>query len=534
MVIHEEIENITRLREILRILLDAGFSELLERAELDQKLPFSSRLGKYRDRQPSPVRLREALEDLGPTFIKLGQALAQRPDILPDEYIDELEKLEDSVEEIDSDEIRSIIEQSLDKPVDELFRYFEDDPLASASIAQVHRAELHSGEQVAVKVMKPGVRKQVRTDLRIMERLISQAEGLSGYLQKRHITEIFHQFEAWTRNELDLRKEARNAQRLRSNLEDDDGIRIPYIHTEFSSKDVLTAEYIEGVKIDDTDELRRRDIDVQAVAEHGIDAIMKMVLRDGFFHADPHPANVFVDSQSQIAYVDFGIVGRISPRKRRYLALTLLNAADMDASGVVDSLTKIADVEDRADPEAFEREVEEILLEAEGAAISEMSFAGEFLRIVQAAARNGIILPTQFVAAGKGFVQVEGVGLTIHPGFQPQEQLRSMVQRIVIQQNRPQDVARNFMISLLENRELIEDAPSELAELLEAIKGTGQPSDTTATLELGAKKIVGAIIAAALIVSGTALLGLTNEVILQAVAAVELGFGVFLGLLLLR
>ncbi|MDY6771431.1 MAG: AarF/UbiB family protein [Candidatus Nanohaloarchaea archaeon] len=533
-MLQREIENLGRLREIIDVFLEAGFSELLERTKLDQNLPLVNRLLKHRDREPSPVRLRKALEDLGPTFIKLGQMLAQRPDIVPQEYVEELEQLEDHVAPIDGQEALRIVEESLEKEKDDIFRYFETEPVASASIAQVHRAELLDGEQVAVKVMKPGVRDQVKTDLRILNFLVNQAEFASTYLKKRHIADIFDQFEDWTQNELDLRKEAKNAKKLKKNLENDDEARIPYIYDEYTSEDVLTAEFIEAVKIDNTEELKRREIDVQAVAENGINALLKMVLRDGFFHADPHPANVLVDPDARISYVDFGIVGSISPRKRRYLALMLLNAANLDAGGVVDSLTKIAYVEDSADLEAFEDEVEDILVEMEGASIQEHSFSRAFLDIVQAAARNGIVLPTQFVAAGKGFVQVEGVGLTIYPGFKPQQQLKKMVRRIVLKQNRPQEVARNFMMSLLENRELIEDAPQQLAELIDAAKGRGKGSQAGASLALGTRKIVGAILASALIVSGTALLGLSSDLVLRLIAAGELGIGLFLGLMLLR
>ncbi|MDY6788526.1 MAG: AarF/UbiB family protein [Candidatus Nanohaloarchaea archaeon] len=501
MTFEEKIEDMKRVEEIVEEFVKQGFYHVVEHFELVEKLPFARRILKSVSKEPTPVRLRKALEKLGPTFIKLGQALAERPDLIPEEYTEELEKLEDRVEPIEAEKIVEVIEDSFGKDLNELFKEFQEEAVASASIAQVHKAKLDSGEEVAVKVMKPGVKEQIKTDLRIMEFLVKEAEFASSYLRERHIKEIFGQFKNWTLNELDLREEGRNADKFRKNLENDREVYIPEVYWEQTNEKVLTLEYLDATRITNVEELQEEGVDVKKAAENGIRAILKQILRDGFFHADPHPANILVDKDGTINYVDFGIIGKLSPKERRYTALAMLNAALLDAEGAVKALTKIAARLEDADLEKFEKDVNKVLMDIEDSAIADESFANGFMRIVNSALENGVLMPSKFVVAGKALLTVEGAGLKIHPGFQPRKELKGLIEGIVIKQNSPGSIVKDFVMNLLENRDLIDHAPEKIDDALEGMKHLGEKKEDV-SVDIDTRKISEAIVAGSLVIGG--------------------------------
>lgn len=527
-MIREEIENVERMQEILTVLVEEGFHTVLSASGLTRRLPVLKRLSRN-DQEPTPERLRKACERLGPSFIKIGQMIAQRPDVFPDEYVDELENLEEHVEPIEAEAVRDVIEDSLEAPIDDLFEEFDDEPLATASIAQVHRATLETGDEVIVKVRKPGVKEQLEVDLRLMDFLVSEAEVFSSFLKKAHITEIFEQFRDWTLKELDLTNEARHLHQLRNNTSDDEGIRVPEVHDTFTTEEVLVEEYIEGVRVDDVEALEEQGHDPGEIARNGISSVISQILRDGFYHADPHPANLKVDADGNLVFLDLGIVGRLSKDERHYLALSMLNAANLDADRTVSALLKVAMYDDSSDVDGFTADVQEILLEMEGLSIGERAFSFEYMRIAQRSVYNGIVMPTAMVSAGKALFQIEGVGLEIAPDFRPREELKPQVKKILIQENSPREALRNFGLSLYENKDLIENAPSEIAELIQVIKDTGEGTKNR-SLEIGLHELGVEVLAAALILSGTALVALAPSQFLRQVGMVEIGAGVIIGL----
>lgn len=527
-MIREEIENVERMEEILTVLVEEGFRTVLAASGLTSRLPILKRLSRN-DREPTPARLRKACERLGPSFIKIGQMIAQRPDVFPEEYVDELENLEEHVEPIEAGVVRGVIEDSLGAPIEDLFEDFDDEPLATASIAQVHRATLETGDEVIVKVRKPGVKEQLETDLRLMAFLVSEAEVFSSFLKKAHITEIYEQFRDWTRKELDLTNEARHLRMLADNTADDDGIRVPEVHDAFTTEEVLVEEYIDGVRVNDVEALQEQGHDPGEIARNGINSVIKQVLRDGFYHADPHPANLKVDQDGNLVFLDLGIVGRLSQDERHYLALSMLNAANLNADRTVSALLKVAMYDDSSDIDGFTSDVQDILMEMEGLSIGERAFSFEYMRIAQKAVYHGIVMPTAMVSAGKALFQIEGVGLEIAPDFEPRAELKPLVKRILIRQNDPRQALRNFGLSLYENKDLIENAPGELAELIQVIKDTGEGTKNR-SLEIGLHDLGVEILAAALILSGTALVALAPSPLLRQVGIVEIVAGIVIGL----
>lgn len=531
MGLRQDVDDINRMEEIVKTFLHAGFAEFVERAGLHRIVPLSDRILEDHEHDPSPVRLRKALADLGPTFIKFGQALAQRPDLLPEEYIEELEQLEDHVNEIDGEKAVQLIEDSLGDAADQI-EEIDPEPLASASIAQVHEARLASGERVAIKVRKPGVKDQIETDLHIMQHLVKEAERASRKLREMQVSEIFNQFKQWTREELDFTQEGRNADQMRENFEDNDMIVIPEVYWDLTTETVLTLEYIEGVKVENVEALEDMEIDNHALAVRLMDSLLQQLLRDGLFHGDPHPANILVRDDGAVQFLDFGIMGRLSPSQQHHMTLFMLHAAQGDPDGVVTSVKKLSRVTSDAEPEVFHKEIQNMMLQNKQARVSEGILSREFLQIVSSAANNGIILPTTMTAAGKSLMTVEGVGMKIYPEMKVHEEAESIIKRIVVHENNPTDIAKNFMVSLIENKDLIEDAPEHLAETVDRASGN-QDHPTQRAIRESANKLSHALYAVALVASGTALITATATDVVQLIGAAILGAGLVLGALYL-
>ena len=522
----DEIDNLQRVREILGKMMDAGFTEIVDRTGLREKLPFGKKFFRDGDYSPGPVRLREVFEDLGPTFIKLGQMLAQRPDIIPESYVEEMEKLEEDVEPVDTGEIKKIIEESLGRGVEEVFESFEETPEASASIAQVHKALL-DGEEVAVKVVKPGVRKTILTDLRILSILFREIEDTFSSLKKYHLEDMFDQFRNWTRNEIDLRKEAENMETVSSNFSKDRYVYIPEVCWEETSRDVLTMEFIEGARME-AGELEDAGHVPEDIAEKGIELVLDMVLRDGMFHGDPHPSNMRVDEEGRIVLFDFGIVGRIDRRTRQKLSVVLLYALEQDVDGVLRALKDIADFENVEDEEEFRRDIEKTIMKNPESRIGNNLVSMDFLEIVRKGASNGIVFPTNLVSGGKSLVQAEGLGMKICPDFKPFETVRKKIRRILIRENSPLSLGRGLAASLVENRELIENAPRHVMEVLESLKSVNKLS-LEEPINFSSKDIAVAIFGSVVLLSGSLTLSLAGNPYVRLLGLGEILAGIVIG-----
>ncbi|MFB6200212.1 MAG: ABC1 kinase family protein [Candidatus Nanohaloarchaea archaeon] len=445
----EEVEDFERLKEITQILLDEGFGFILKELGLGNKVPFHHRIKP----RGSPERLRETFEELGPTFIKFGQILAQRPDILPREYTEELEKLEDDVSSFNAEKAREIIDEDTGM---ENFTEFEEEPVAAASIAQVHRAKLKNGEEVAVKVRRPGIVNQISKDLDILKFLAKEGEKHSEKMKKLRTRKMVKQFASWTQDELDFQKERRNIERTRQNFQDEDRVKIPGAYPELSSERVLIMEFMEGVKCTEKEEMKQLEIDQKQVAKTAIELGIKQVVRDGFFHADPHPSNFLLNQEGEIILLDFGMMGEISKKKRRKIGLLFLHAVDQNVDAAMDIIKDIAYVEDDADLEELKEIVEHKIMEAKNATLAEYSISRELLDITIEAGKKGVHMPASFALIGKSLVTMEGIGLTIYPDFKMTEEYEDTAEEILRHQNNPKKLARNIFIDLLQNREAVE------------------------------------------------------------------------------
>ncbi|MDY6769957.1 MAG: AarF/ABC1/UbiB kinase family protein [Candidatus Nanohaloarchaea archaeon] len=499
-VIQRQVEDVKRLEEILTVLSEEGFGFVLGRLKLGKHVPFRERVTPTEE-VPPPERVRRTFEELGPTFIKFGQVLAQRPDIVPEEYITELEKLEDAVPAFPGEEARRIVEEELG-PIDETFAEFEDEPLAAASIAQVHRATLQDGEEVVVKVRRPGIKEQMEKDLDILQFMAREGEKHVARLKAMEAHSAVTEFARWTRNELDLRREARNAQILQSNLADEERVTVPDVYMDLTTEKVLVMEYVDGVKSNDAEALAELDIDAEEVARTAVRAGLKQTIRDGFFHADPHPSNFLISEDGQIIYLDFGMMGKLTASTRRDLGLLLLHAANEEVDAAVDVVKRMARLEEDADIEGLKEDIEESILLIRDSTLEEQSITRALFDIAVQASHRGVHMPSSLVILGKSMVTMEGIGLTIYPEFEMTEEFERITERLLFQMNSPKKLARTAMIDLLQNRDLLLRLPSQLQKLIDGVGGGRSREVVQVESPLNTKSIL----AGALILSSSLLL----------------------------
>lgn len=518
-LLHRGLSDVKRFIQITFILYRAWFVYLLG------KIPVVRLL--FPGAPPTaPQRARETFERLGPTFIKFGQILAQRPDVVPQRYIDELEKLEDSVPPFDPEEAREIVVEELG-PIQHVFDEFEEEPLAAASIAQVHRATLRNGDEVVVKVRRPGIKEQMEQDLDILKFLAKFGEHHIGFLENMRTYKAVREFARWTHDELDLKKEGRNGRILAENLEDEDRIKVPHIYMEHTTEKVLVMEYVEGVKSNDAEALQNMDIDEAEIAATAVRAGLKQVIRDGFFHADPHPSNFLISPDGDLIYLDFGMVGKFSKTMRRNLGLLVLHSLNEDVDAAIETIKRIGTVDDNADMDALREDLEDIMTLLKHSTIEEQSITMSLLNMARRANRHGVHLPPQITIMGKAMLTMEGIGLTIYPEFELGKEYKRVVEKLLWQLNSPKDLAETLLIDMAQNRDLLAKLPTKINNVMEGL--TEPKVETTVKIErTGTKR---AAIAAALIISSALLLleSLpTEQAIYVAVAEMILAALIFL------
>ncbi len=463
--IEKDINDIKRFDEIVHILADEELGIILDELDLKHRLPFSKRFS-TRDKKPKPERLREAFEELGPTFVKLGQIMAQRPDIVPRRYIEELEALEDSVPPFDTEKAVEIIEEEIGL-IDEHFSEFDDEPMAAASIAQVYSARLVSGEEVVVKVRRPGIKEKVQRDLDIIEFLAKRGESMSEDLRNVQLVDLVKEFDKWINEEMDLNREGRNAQVIRENMSDNERVRIPKVYDEYTSERVLVMEKVSGVKCTETDKLEELHIDTAEITRLGIKMGLNQVIRDGFFHADPHPSNFFIDEDGNIILIDFGMVGKLTKSTREKLGILFLHIANEDIDSAFEVIKDLGHVAPDAEEEAFKQDIEEMILTLRNARVKDHSLTKTMFKMIVRASQRGVYLPTNLVLTGKTLVTIEGILLTINPEAQFTEDYKNQVEKILKEQNSPKQLAKTFMIDFYQNKETLTKAPSKISQLME-------------------------------------------------------------------
>ncbi|HWR59978.1 MAG TPA: AarF/UbiB family protein, partial [Clostridia bacterium] len=342
MVINRKL-SIRRYRKIIKVFAKRGFGLLIDRLGIFDYLKLGRSIPNIdaeaeSSRLSAGARLRLSLEELGPAFVKLGQILSTRPDIFPPEVVEELKKLQDSVPPFSFSEVREVIEAEFEDTLENIYKEFEEKPVAAASISQVHRARLRSGKPVAVKVQRPGIERTIQLDINILKDLAHFIDHHTQYGKLYDCSGMVLEFENTIKNELDFTKEAENAEAFKQNFTQDEGVVVPEIKWIYTTKRVLTMEYIEGVRVDDYQALEQWGIDRRALAKKLAASICNQILRDGFFHADPHPGNIQVLPEGTVVFLDLGMVGRLNELRKRMIASFFIGVASRDSAMVVKSI----------------------------------------------------------------------------------------------------------------------------------------------------------------------------------------------------
>lgn len=540
---HLTIKDLRRLRQIVVVLIEEGFSVLVEELQLGWLTPFRCRVRCWFRRTGTcypvavghgavakefPVRLRRTLERLGPTFVKFGQMLSLRPDLLPAAYSLELRKLQDSVSPLPANTIRERVEAELGKPITKVFTHFDHEPQGSASLAQVHGATLHNGKHVAVKVLRPGVREIIERDIHILLILAELAETHVAALRRFRPLDTVREFSAWTTRELDLTREAQSIDRFREMFAEDQTVFIPEVFWDYTTSKMITMSFCSGIRADDHVALQRHHIDIHAVACTGIRVALIQFFEAGFFHADPHPGNFVIRKDGVICFYDFGIVGHLDEKVREKILHALVAFAAHDTDRYLDGVLAIADVSSDADVHAFRAAAREVIEDLYVPHGHRKRFTSALHDVVERASRYGIHFPADFVLLGKALMTMEGSALILDPKLDIEAEMVPFLKEILTRETRPARVAQKLQDVAMDWASLLATLPDRTRQLFERIErgeigvklNLQELQDFKHELDRQNDLRVTAIIAVAVIVTSAILLRLD-----ASMAVVGLGIG---------
>lgn len=503
-----------RYRQILGVLLKHGYYDLLKNLKVEHYLDGGLR------RLRGPVeqqdltraeRFRHALEELGPSFVKAGQLLSTRPDLLPVDFLEQLARLQDSVAPFPFDEVRTIVEEELRAPLEELFEDFDPKPLAAASIGQVHRARTVAGEDVVVKVRRPGVRRTIEVDLEILLNLATLMERhLEGWDVHRP-TRVVEELALSLDRELDYRMEAANQEHFAWQFRDEGRVRVPSVLRGATTEKVLTMEYVEGVRASDPQALRELGHDPQRLAAVAAELAMRQIFDFGFFHGDPHPGNLLVLEGGVICFLDFGMMGRIDRAAREGFAELVLGIVRRDSRQMKEALLALCGSEEAPDSPALERDLSEFADRHFFRPLKELSLGDVLQQLLGLAARHRLGIPADLFLMIKALANVEGLCRGLDPDFEISTHATPFLRRIQLERLYPQRLARDLVESSGEALALLRDVPGELrATLVQFRRGRSRLGfelqgldPLNATLDRVSNVLAFAIVLAALIIGSS-------------------------------
>jgi len=534
------VRDIGRLREINVVLLRHGFADLSRRLGFGNKTKHADNAGANEQRRgdanesqhPLAERMRLVLMDLGPSFVKLGQIASTRPDILPEQWIIELKKLQDEVTPVPFEDIRNVVETSLGAPLEDLYESFEQEPLAAASIAQVHRAKLKTDDgaaDVVVKVQRPNIAGTVSRDVDLLHTL---ARFVEHTIEESHIyqpTALVEQFDQAITTELDFGMEGEHAKRFKRNFEGHPHAVFPTIYKQASSKRVLTMEFLDGHKVYDA--IADHGHNGPAIAKAATGIIIKMIFEDGFFHADPHPGNILLfgePSGPKVVLVDLGMVGRLSPEMRNKTIDMMSAAVRNDHDALADALYQIGTPTKKVDMRAYRAEVSVLADKYLNRPLKEIDFAMMITDLVKGATKYGLEIPANFMLVGKTLMTIEGVGKEIDPDLDVFSEVRPYFMELLRRRYAPERIAADVWRGLERLTGATYDLPQQLREVMDDLRLgrlTLQTSDPNA-LRVGdrlGRRIFAGLVVSAFVLSGAWLLGKGGDYIYAGVAMLLFG-----------
>jgi len=462
--------NVRRWTEIISVLSKYGLADWISRFNLEfVKDQLKAKDGAAIARYTREARIRLALTELGPTFIKLGQLLSTRPDIVGVDLANELAQLQSNVPADPSDKIRKVLEDELGQPIEEIFEAFEDAPIASASIGQVHAARLKNGQSVVVKIQHPGIESKVREDLEVLAGLAQLAARIPEFAVYRPVATVAEMTRT-LRRELDFGREERNLMQFGAQLANSPNIRIPQPVTELCTSRVLTMEMIEGIKLAETSRMLAEGIDLQEVARRGAELYLEMIFTHGFYHADPHPGNIVLLPGNVIGLLDFGMVGRIDERLREDIEEMLLAIVNQDVTILTSLIKKVGTPPPHLDEGALAIEIADFVGHYAAQSLDQFDLGGALTNMTQIIHRFGITLPPQAGLLIKTLVTLQGTTQMLHPQFSLIEVMRPFHRKMLLRRLSPARQMRKLRRVYFEVEQLAEILPRRVGEILEQIQ----------------------------------------------------------------
>ena len=474
-VIGRTYRHFNRYQRIIRILFKYGFDDLIESLHIDQYLETGLKLINKKPREEiekhsRPARFRMALEELGPTFIKLGQVLSTRPDLIPPEYLDELAELQDNVPPFSYDEVEKLFISETGKIPSELFQSFDKQPIAAASIGQAHRGKLDSGEEVVVKVQRPNLEKIITVDLEIIAYLASLMEQYLEELQGHQPSAIVEEFARSLSLEIDYTVELANIQRFARQFHGNATVHVPLVYSDFSSERILTMEFIDGIKASKADLLRREGYDLQLIAERGTKLVMEQVFVHGFFHGDPHPGNIFILPNNIICFLDFGMMGRLSRRDREDFTDLMLSIVTKNDRRITGGVLSITTQFGEIDHNSLSRDLGDLLERYLYLPLKDLHAGKVLQELLDLVQRHKLSIKPNLYLMIKALSTIEGVGLVLDPDLELIKLAEPYIKRVKTERLRPGRLAEEIGETGNEYIKLIQEGPEEVRSILRQLR----------------------------------------------------------------
>ncbi len=474
MALNQTFRNLNRTREILGILIKYGFEDVIANSTLRNLVTESMRIKWLRDEKPvieytRYERIRMAAEELGPTFIKLAQVLSNRPDIIPEALVKEFEKLQDRVPPVEFAKAKEIIERETGKKLPEMFSAFNEVPMASASIGQVYKATMNTGEEVVVKVQRPNVAEIIEQDLSIIKEAVRRTDR---YLKKQGVLnaeEVVRVFERAITKELDYQNEARNIDRFRVTYRHRSDFYVPKAYREFSTNKVLIMEFAKGCKITDVKQLKEWNISPARIVEKGMDIYLSQIFEFGYFHGDPHPGNILVNEEGTIILLDFGMVGQLMKKDKYAFAGIFIAMSKHDAREMANQMRKLAVEDNITDMRQFVYELNDMIEDYAHLDVSESSIQDVIQRLQKIMFDYHITVPGGVFLIFRAFAILEGIGKKMHPNFKTYEFIRPYGQKLLTEQLKPENLAHEAAQRMSNLSGFLNSFPVELRGILQQI-----------------------------------------------------------------
>jgi len=459
--------HLQRYKEIARLLWKYGRSDLVKQMDMEQEVGDAEHA--VASGHVKPDELAADLEAMGPTFVKLGQVLSSRPDLLPEVYLQSLARLQDDVKPFAFEEVQKIVEDDLGVRLSKAFSRFDPQPIAAASLGQVHAAALRDGREVVVKVQRPGIAEQIASDFEVLKDMAAMLAKHTEIGRKHRLDEMVEEFRVSITEELDYEREAQNLRAVGENLAEFPKIRIPQPIDDYSTRRVLTMEYVRGAKITQISPVARLEVDGCELADELFRAYLKQVLVDGLFHADPHPGNVFLTEAGEVALLDLGMVGHTTPDMQEALLKILTAVSEGRSEIAADTVIRISQADPEFDPVPFKRTIGRVIASQQGRGLQKINVGQTLLEVTSTAANSGIYVPSELTMLGKTLLQLDEVGKVLDPSFDPNAAIRRNVAELMSQKMRKAASQGSFLQAALELKDFVAGLPLRLNKIMDVV-----------------------------------------------------------------